>query len=67
MRSSEVVGIWCGLGLAEVSPPGTFLPFVALQHHGSYRGYKRHVGDGAARPSLTRGGRDAPGERPLCA
>ena len=32
---------------------GTFLPFVALQHHGSYGGYRRHVGDGAARPSLT--------------
>jgi hypothetical protein len=31
---------------------GTFLPFVALQHHGRYRGYRRHVGDGAARPSL---------------
>ena len=33
---------------------GTFLPFVALQHHGSYRGYRRHVADGAGRPSLTR-------------
>jgi hypothetical protein len=30
-----------------------FLPFVALQHHGSYRGYRRHVADGAGRPSLT--------------
>jgi hypothetical protein len=28
-------------------------PFVALQHHGSYRGYRRHVADGAGRPSLT--------------
>ena len=32
---------------------GTFLPFVASQHHGRYRGYRRHVTDGAGRPSLT--------------
>ena len=31
---------------------GTFLPFVASQHHGRYRGYRRHVTDGAGRPSL---------------
>ena len=33
---------------------GMFLPFMALQHHGSYRGYRRHVADGAGRPSLRR-------------
>ena len=33
-----------------------FLPFVTLQHHGSYRGYRRHVADGAGRPSLTQRG-----------
>jgi hypothetical protein len=32
---------------------GTFLPFVALQHHGGYRGHRRHFADGAGRPSLT--------------
>jgi len=31
----------------------TFLPFMALQHHGNYWGYRRHVADGAGRPSLT--------------
>jgi hypothetical protein len=31
---------------------GTFLPFVASQHHGRYRGYRGHVTDGAGRPSL---------------
>ena len=36
------------------STHGTFLPFVASQHHGRYRGYRRHVTDGAGRPSLTR-------------
>ena len=35
---------------------GTFLPFVASQHHGRYRGYRRHVTDGAGRPSLTQCG-----------
>ena len=35
---------------------GMFLPFMALQHHGSYRGYRRHVADGAGRPSLTHTG-----------
>src|SRR6478735_7352165 len=35
---------------------GTFLPFVASQHHGRYRGYRRHVTDGAGRPSLTLSG-----------
>ncbi len=29
-----------------------FLPFMALQHHGSYRVYRRHVADRAGRPSL---------------
>ena len=38
---------------------GTFLPFVALQHHGNYLGYRRHVADGAGRPSLTPSGRAA--------
>jgi hypothetical protein len=32
---------------------GTFLPSVALQHHGGYRGYRRHFADGGGRPSLT--------------
>jgi hypothetical protein len=36
-----------------MSPSGTFLPFMALQHHGNYWGYRRHVADGAGRPSLT--------------
>ena len=35
---------------------GTFPPFVASQHHGRYRGYRRHVTDGAGRPSLTLSG-----------
>ena len=35
---------------------GMFLPFMALQHHGSYRGYRRHVADGAGRPSLNQRG-----------
>jgi hypothetical protein len=40
------------LANSEPSTHGTFLPFVALQHHGSYRGYRRHVADGTGRPSL---------------
>ena len=38
---------------AATSEFGTFLPFVASQHHGRYRGYRSHVTDGAGRPSLT--------------